>query len=159
MSMDMEQYGVERANPFQFKSQGAVLSEINLTPLVDVVFVLLIIFMVTAPLLTEGVDVELPKTREVSELPQDEQTIVVSLKDDGTILIDTYTVTVGELAKRLERITEGSQASLFLRADARVAYGRVVEVMGEIKAAGIDRIGVVANRPEGATEGTAGAGS
>lgn len=130
---------------FDFKSKTPFLAEINLTPLVDVVFVLLIIFMVTAPLMTQGVEVDLPETRTVKELPSDDATIVLSVAKDGTIFLDEYEVEFDKLAARLEKLA-GTNKSLFLRADAEVAYGRVVEVMGEIKAAGIDRLGVVAEK-------------
>ena len=130
------------------KTGGGFLNEINVTPFVDVMLVLLIIFMVTAPLLTQGVEVDLPTTRTVKNLPQDSEHLVLSIKGDGTLFIDEYEVAIEELEDHLKRLVATQQKQLFLRADKEVAYGAVVEVMGEIKAAGIDRLGIVAEPPK-----------
>ncbi len=129
---------------FDYQSKRQYMAEINLTPLVDVVFVLLIIFMVSAPLMTQGVDVELPKTRMVKDLPMDASHIVLSVKKDGTIFLDEYKVPEDRLQEDLKRLVFTTGKSLFLRADKMTPYGEVVRVMGEIKAAGIEKIGVVA---------------
>jgi biopolymer transport protein TolR len=131
---------------FDFRSNRRILAEINLTPLVDVVFVLLIIFMVTAPLMTQGVDVDLPRTRTVKELPSTAEHVVLTVKKGGEIFIDEYAVPLDKLEAHLKRLVSAQKKSLFLRADAAVPYGRVVEVMGEIKAAGIDKMSVVAEQ-------------
>jgi biopolymer transport protein TolR len=104
--------------------------------------------MVTAPLMTQGVDVDLPTTRTVRNLPQDSEHLVLSVKKDGTIFLDEYQVSLGELEDHLKRLVAGQRKQLFLRADKAVAYGTVVQVMGEIKAAGIDKLGIVAEQPQ-----------
>ena len=128
------------------KTGGGFLNEINVTPFVDVMLVLLIIFMVTAPLMTQGVEVDLPTTRTVKNLPQDSEHLVLSIKKDGTIFLDEYQVGQDELAEHLKRLVSKQKKQLFLRADKEVAYGIVVRVMGEIKGAGIDRLGIVAEQ-------------
>ncbi len=126
------------------KTGGGFLNEINVTPFVDVMLVLLIIFMVTAPLMTQGVEVDLPATRTVKNLPRDAEHLVLTIKKDGSIFLDEYQVNEDELQDHLTRLVAAQKKQLFLRADEAVAYGTVVRVMGEIKAAGIDRLGIVA---------------
>ena len=128
------------------KTGGGFLNEINVTPFVDVMLVLLIIFMVTAPLMTQGVEVDLPTTRTVKNLPQDSEHLILSVKKDGTLFLDEYQVGLDELEDHLKRLVATQKKQLFLRADKEVAYGTVVQVMGEIKAAGIDRLGIVAEQ-------------
>jgi biopolymer transport protein TolR len=129
---------------FASKGRNGLLSEINVTPFVDVMLVLLVIFMVTAPLMTQGLEVDLPTTRTVATLPKGKDHMVLTVTRDGAVFLDEYQVPEGELEGHLKRLVADENKSLFLRADREVAYGRVVEVMGEIKAAGIDRLGVVA---------------
>ncbi|MFW5486948.1 MAG: ExbD/TolR family protein [Desulfovibrio sp.] len=129
---------------FDYQSKREYMADINLTPLVDVVFVLLIIFMVTAPLMTQGVDVELPQTRTVKNLPMDTSHVVLSVKKDGSVFLDEYEVPQDRLEQDLKRLVTTAGKSLYLRADKQTPYGEVVRVMGEIKAAGIEKIGVVA---------------
>ncbi|MBG0789624.1 MAG: protein TolR [Desulfovibrionaceae bacterium] len=128
------------------KTGGGFLNEINVTPFVDVMLVLLIIFMVTAPLMTQGVEVDLPATRTVKSLPQDAEHLVLTVKKDGTLFLDEYQVGMDELEEHLKRLVATQKKQLFLRADKEVAYGAVVRVMGEIKGAGIDRLGIVAEQ-------------
>jgi biopolymer transport protein TolR len=123
---------------------GGLMAEINVTPFVDVVLVLLVIFMVTAPLMTQGLEVDLPKTRTVKTLPQGKDHMVLTVRKDGSMFLDEYAVNEEDLAGHLERLVKTQNKFLYLRADKDVAYGRVVQVMGEIKKAGIDRLGVVA---------------
>ena len=108
--------------------------------------VLLIIFMVTAPLMTQGVEVNLPTTKTVKNLPQDSEHLVLSIKKDGTLFLDEYQVGHDELEEHLKRLVAKQKKQLFLRADKEVAYGIVVQIMGEIKSAGIDRLGIVAEQ-------------
>ncbi len=129
-------------------SQGGLISEINVTPFVDVMLVLLIIFMVTAPMLTQGIDLDLPQTRTVRNLPQDADHMVLSIRRDGSIYLDKYEVKAEELEGQLKRLVADQKKQLFLRADREVSYGQVVQVMGEIKHAGIDRMAVVAEEPQ-----------
>ncbi len=128
------------------KTGGGFLNEINVTPFVDVMLVLLIIFMVTAPLMTQGVEVDLPTTRTVKNLPQDSEHLVLSIKKNGQIFIDEYQVGLEELEGHLRQLVAKQKKQLFLSADKEVPYGTVVQVMGEIKSAGIDRLGIVAEQ-------------
>ncbi len=124
------------------------VSEINVTPFVDVMLVLLIIFMVTAPLMTQGLEVELPQTRTVDVLPTDSEHLVLTVRRDGSMYLDEYAVTFENMEGHLQRLVKEQRKQLFLRADREVAYGVVVEVMGHIKAAGIEHLGVVAEQPD-----------
>jgi biopolymer transport protein TolR len=128
----------------RFSERNGFLAEINVTPFVDVMLVLLIIFMVTAPLLTQGVEVQLPETRTVRSLPSDSDHLVLSVDKDKSIFIDRYKVDMGSLESQLRRLAADQHKQLFLRADKQVPYGFVVKVMGEVKAAGIDNLAVVA---------------
>ncbi len=130
----------------QLGKKGQFVSEINITPFVDVMLVLLIIFMVTAPMMQEGIDIELPQTKQVQTLPTDTQNLVISIRSDGVIYIDTYKVTFEEFAKTLAALVEDVKKPVYLQADKSVAFELVVQVMGEIKSAGIDNIGIVALR-------------
>jgi biopolymer transport protein TolR len=117
-----------------------VMSEINVTPFVDVMLVLLIIFMVTAPLLQQGIDVNLPKAKG-KDMPPEER-IALVVKRDQKIYMNDTPVTVGEMRRKLESISK-MNPNVFLKADKDVPYGLVVEVMGEIKEAGIEKLGMV----------------
>jgi|SRR5208282_3000942 len=117
-----------------------VLSEINITPFVDVMLVLLVIFMVTAPLLQQGVDVNLPKAKG-KELPPEERISLVIKKDRSVFMNDTP-VTITEMRRKLEAISK-MNPNVFLKADKDVPYGLVVEVMGEVKEAGIEKLGMI----------------
>jgi len=128
--------------------QGGFLAEINVTPFVDVMLVLLIIFMVTAPLMVQGLEVDLPETKTVASLPKGKDHMVMTIKKDGTFFLDEYAVTLKELPGHLERLVKAENKSLYLRADKEVPYGTVVRVMDEIKTAGIDRIGIMAEPEE-----------
>jgi biopolymer transport protein TolR len=119
------------------------LSEINVTPFVDVMLVLLIVFMVTAPLLTVGVPVDLPKTR-AQALGQDREPLSVTVKRDGKVYIQNTPVAEDELAAKLTAIAaNGYDQRIFVRGDRAVDYGRVMAVMGLLSAAGFTHIGLV----------------
>ncbi len=124
-------------------SRGMV-SEINVTPLVDVMLVLLIIFMVTAPMMTQGVDVKLPQS-SAPAIPSDDERLVVTITQDQKIYINDNLVESGELESKLAAITRNrlDRKGVFLRADEKIPYGYVMEVMGLIREAGIDQIGMV----------------
>ena len=126
------------------KGPRGYMAEINVTPFVDVMLVLLIIFMVTAPMLTQGVDVDLPRTRSVRTLPAGSDHLVLSVKKDGSIYLDEYNVNFEDLRQYLQNLVVGQHKQLYLRADKDVAYGIVVKVMGEIKSVGIEKLGIVA---------------
>jgi biopolymer transport protein TolR len=117
-----------------------VLSEINVTPFVDVMLVLLVIFMVTAPLLQQGIDVNLPKAKG-KDLPPEER-ITLAIKKDGAIYMNDNPVSITGMRQKLEAISK-LNPNVYLKADKGVPYGLVVEVIGEIKDAGIERLGIV----------------
>jgi biopolymer transport protein TolR len=120
------------------------MSEINVTPFVDVMLVLLIIFMVAAPLLTVGVPVELPKTAAQALPTEQEEPLTITLTSDGRLLIQTTEVAEAELIPRLRAIAaERADDKLFLRADGAIPYARVAEVMGALNAGGFRSIGLV----------------
>jgi biopolymer transport protein TolR len=126
------------------RGKRAPMAEINVTPLVDVMLVLLIIFMVTAPMLTAGVPVELPESR-ANALPQEQQNLTVSIGDDGTIYLNEDALAPGELADRLAAVPRtGDEApDVVLRADRSLDYGLVMSVMGELNRAGFSSISLV----------------
>jgi biopolymer transport protein TolR len=126
------------------KGPRGYMAEINVTPFVDVMLVLLIIFMVTAPMLTQGVDVDLPKTRSVRTLPAGSDHLVLTVKKDGGLFLDEYNVPFEDLRQHLTNLVVSQRKQLYLRADKDVAYGVVVKVMGEIKSVGIEKLGIVA---------------
>ncbi|MBA4358361.1 MAG: protein TolR [Desulfovibrio sp.] len=126
------------------KGPRGYMAEINVTPFVDVMLVLLIIFMVTAPMLTQGVDVDLPKARSVRTLPAGSDHLVLTVKKDGGLFLDEYNVPFEDLRQHLTNLVVSQRKQLYLRADKDVAYGVVVKVMGEIKSVGIEKLGIVA---------------
>lgn len=126
------------------------LSEINVVPMVDVVLVLLVIFMVTAPLLYRGLDIDLPRTSTNTIAP--EERVVLTVNKRREIYLDKDAVSMKNLRAALERIKIRSpQVSLYLRADRQVPYGVVVAVMDTVKRAGIERLGMV-TEPAAQTE-------
>ena len=123
------------------------VSQINVTPFVDVMLVLLIIFMVTAPLMTQGLDVTLPTTQAVDTLPTDSDSVTLTIKGDETIWLDKYQVdTLENLTSMLEENVIKPGKTLFIQADKDVNYGVVVDMMGRIKMAGIEKVGLVADK-------------
>ena len=119
------------------------MAEINVTPFVDVMLVLLIVFMVTAPLLTVGVPVDLPKTR-AKALGQDREPLSVTIAKDGRIYLQKMVVQPDELVPKLTAIAQGGyDQRIFVRGDTTVNYGRVMIVMGMLSAAGFTHIGLV----------------
>jgi biopolymer transport protein TolR len=130
----------------------APMAEINVTPLVDVMLVLLIIFMVTAPLLTAGVPIDLPESRAKS-LDQEPRQVTVAIKGDGQIYLDNVELAPGTLPARLAalpRDAQGKPPLVVLRADRGLDYGLVMGVMGELNRAGISQISLVTNSSAGA---------
>ena len=126
------------------RRRAAVMAEINVTPMVDVMLVLLIIFMVAAPLLTVGVPLELPKTQAKSVPTQQEEPLTVSVQADGTISLQNTPVAEAELLPKLAAIAaERDDDKLFLRADGSIPYERVVQVMGALNAGGFNNIVLV----------------
>ena len=126
-------------------SRRAPMAEINVTPFVDVMLVLLIIFMVTAPLLNSGVPVDLPESR-ANALPQDQEQITVSIITNGTIYLDDELLAPGTFAAALENLSaSGERPEVTLRADQTLDYGLVMGVMGELNRAGFNSISLVTN--------------
>ncbi len=122
---------------------NGLLSEINITPFVDVMLVLLIIFMVTAPMMVQGVNVILPESSS-GPLSSEDNHLVVSIDKDGKIYINDLNVTSDFLGEKLNKILENRTGKeVFLRADKRVSYGVVVRVMSEIKEAGVEKLGML----------------
>jgi Biopolymer transport protein len=127
------------------------LAEINVTPLVDVVLVLLIIFMVTAPMLSMGIDVNLPRVKSKS-VDVTEEKLVLTITEAREIFLNKTKMQLGELNFKLEAIFSNRiDREVFLRADRNVPYGFVVEVMSEVRKAGVDKLGMITEPPpEGA---------
>lgn len=131
------------AGGVQKKGRGRAMSEINVTPFVDVMLVLLIIFMVTAPLLTVGVEVDLPETTANPIVGQDEP-LAISITAAGEIFLQDTQVSMADLVPTLERISERNyEARIFVRADQTVDYGTVMQAMGRMNRAGYTRIALV----------------
>lgn len=125
-------------------SRAQPMAEINVTPFVDVMLVLLIIFMVAAPLLTVGVPVELPRTAAGALPTDEEEPLTVTITAEGSIQIQTTETVPNELISRLRAIAaERASDRVFLRADGAVSYARVMEVMGALNAGGFSNIGLV----------------
>ena len=126
----------------------APMSEINVTPMVDVMLVLLIIFMVTAPLLTVGVPIELPKS-EAKQLEGDKEPLAISVDTEGKIFLQETELQIDEIVPKLTAIAKnGYEERIFVRGDRRVNYGVVMRVMGTISAAGFRRIALVSDLEE-----------
>jgi biopolymer transport protein TolR len=124
------------------------MSDINVTPFVDVMLVLLIVFMVTAPLLTVGVPVDLPKTK-AQVISDPVEPLVVSVKSDGGIYIQDTRVDVDTLVPKLRAITANKpDTQIYLRGDKRLPYGTVMHVMGRINSAGFKRVSLIAEMPK-----------
>jgi biopolymer transport protein TolR len=129
-------------------SKKSFVSEMNVVPFVDVMLVLLIIFMVSAPFMAEGLYVNLPTTETVETLPAESESLVLSILADGTMFLGQTEVTFENLDRVLAQTITKQQRQLFLQADRTVPYGLVVQVMGHAKAAGISSLGIVAERPD-----------
>jgi biopolymer transport protein TolR len=131
----------------QFRGRYRPLSEINVTPLVDVMLVLLIIFMVTAPLMTSGVSVDLPKT-DAKPLNTDSQPLTVTINAAGKIFLQDQEVELPELVTKLQAIAQNNQERrIFVRGDKDLAYGRIMEVMGTITQGGFTKVALLAEQP------------
>ncbi len=134
--------------------KGRVMGEINVVPLVDVMLVLLIIFMVTAPMMMQGLEVKLPET-DSGTLKQSDELLVLSVTKEGAVYLDEFRVETAGLADKIKNITDRKpQTRVYLRADRDVPYGVVVQVLSETRKAGVANLGMV-TEPErvGAPEG------
>jgi biopolymer transport protein TolR len=134
------------------RRRRSVMSEINVTPMVDVMLVLLIIFMVSAPLLTVGVPIDLPQSQAKS-LDQDKEPLTLQLNAEGKVFLQTTEIGVDELVAKLKAISEaqggGFETRIYVRGDRRVDYGTVMKVMGRISAAGFHRVALVTEVEQG----------
>ena len=120
-----------------------LVADINVTPLVDVMLVLLIIFMVTAPMMTQGLNVDLPETT-ANSLRQKEEPVMVSIDKEGKIMLGKIEYTQALLREQLAKIDEkGKEEPIFLKADKAVPYGLVASIMADIKAAGLNKLGMI----------------
>ena len=129
----------------------APLAEINVTPMVDVMLVLLIIFMVSAPLLTVGVPLDLPQTKAKS-VTMDKEPLTVSVNGQGQVYLQNTEITLEELVTKLKAITDargGAEERIFVRGDQALAYGAVLKVMAQITAAGYHRVALVSEFEQG----------
>lgn len=134
-------------------NSGQMMSDINVTPLVDVMLVLLIIFMVTAPMMMQGVDVSLPEAT-AEPLESEKEHLIVTIDTKNQVFINDFQVTVDGLREKLEKILEGrSDREVFLKADKDISYGTVVQVMAAIKGAGVEKLGMVTEPSEFEKEG------
>jgi len=125
------------------------VSDINVTPLVDVILVLLIIFMVTAPMLQMGIDVNLPRVKARS-VNVGEEKIVLTINGKKEIYLNEYKTSMGDLSPKLESIFKNRlDKEVYMRADKEVPYGFVVQVMAEVRKAGIDKLGMITEPPQG----------
>ena len=128
-----------------------VMAEINVTPMVDVMLVLLIIFMVSAPLLTVGVPIDLPQTRAKS-LDQDKEPLTISVNTKGEVYLQNSEIKMDELVAKLQAITQargGNDERIYVRGDKKVDYGTVMRVMGRLSAAGFRRVALVTEVEQG----------
>ena len=124
-------------------SSDRLMSDINVTPFVDVMLVLLIIFMVTAPMMMQGVDVVLPETNSEQLIPQKEH-LIITINKQNQVYINDYQVELDFLQEKLRKIFESLEdREVYLRADKDISYGVVVRVMSEIKGAGVEKLGMV----------------
>jgi biopolymer transport protein TolR len=137
----------ERATGAGRQRRWRPMAEINVTPFVDVMLVLLVVFMVTAPLLTVGVEVDLPES-EASHLPGDDEPLTVTIDADGALFLQELEIGLDELVPKLRAIAaERPEMRIFVRGDKAIDYGRVMQVMGTINAAGFTKVGLVTELP------------
>jgi len=129
-----------------------VMSEINVTPMVDVMLVLLIIFMVSAPLLTVGVPIDLPQSQARS-LEQDKEPLTVSVTEKGQIFLQNSEIAATDLIPKMKAVAEargGTEARVYVRGDKKVDYGTMMKVMGQLSSAGFHRVALVTEFEQGA---------
>jgi biopolymer transport protein TolR len=135
--------GYSRRNSRRRSSSAGVISEINVTPLVDVMLVLLIVFMVAAPLMTVGVPVELPKT-DAQPMNSSAEPLYVTVQADKTVYLQETQIELADLVAKLQSLAKGgTEEQIMVRADTTVDYGAVMEVMGVLNAAGFKKIGLL----------------
>lgn len=128
-----------------------VMSEINVTPMVDVMLVLLIVFMVSAPLLTVGVPIDLPQSQAKS-LDQDKEPLTLSINDKGQVFLQNAEISVEDMVPKLQAVAQargGREARVYVRGDRKVDYGTMMKVMGRLSSAGFHRVALVTEFEQG----------
>ena len=134
--------------------QGGVKSDINVTPLVDVMLVLLIIMMIVAPMLQKGVNVRLPEAANSSEKPETQDQTVLGIQADRSIYVNSTLVSMGDLRRKMEEALEPkTQRIVFIKADIDAPYGTVMEAMDELRASGIEDMGLITENKKVAAAG------
>ena len=148
MDASSDRGGPGAGRPFNRRRRAyRSMSEINVTPLVDVMLVLLVVFMITAPLLTVGVPVDLPKTQASRFVGQDEP-LVISVNAEGKLFLQETEIELDRLLPRLTAITGNRpDVRIFVRGDRTIAYGRVMEVMGTVSSAGFSHVALITELP------------
>jgi len=147
MAMSMDNAGGGRRR----RNRKSVMAEINVTPMVDVMLVLLIIFMVSAPLLTVGVPLDLPQT-QAKGLDQDKEPLAVSVDEHGKVFLQDSEIAIDDLVAKLKAVTDargGMDERIYVRGDRKVDYGAVMKVMGRLSAAGFRRVALVTEVEQG----------
>jgi biopolymer transport protein TolR len=143
MGMQMNASGRRRG-----RRKRRPMGEINVTPFVDVMLVLLIVFMVTAPLLTVGVPVDLPETK-ASQISDDQAPLLISIQSDGKIALQNRVIEADELIPRLEAVARAKpETRIFVRGDKNVSYGEVMGLMGLVQESGFSRVALITKLPE-----------
>ena len=143
MGMALGQGSARGSRRHHIRRRHGLMTEINVTPMVDVMLVLLIIFMVTAPLLTVGVPIELPETK-AKAMESDKEPLTISVDPTGKVFLQDTEISLDELVPKLQAISNNDlEARVFVRGDRDINYGTVMKVMGTINAAGYKRIGLV----------------
>lgn len=150
MASTLQRSGSQLGN----RNRRRPMSEINVTPMVDVMLVLLVIFMVTAPLLTVGVTVDLPKTKAAA-IPGQDEPLAVSVDAEGQIFLQDTKLDLDALVPRLLAITNNNpDVRIFVRGDKAIHYGRVMEVMGTVNAAGFRKVALITERMKTVKKGS-----
>ena len=135
-------------NYSKYRGRKKFLSDINVTPFVDVMLVLLIVFMITAPMLTVGVQVDLPQTK-ANQLNSDADPLIITMNKDREIFIQDTVVSTEDLIPRLKAISKvNSKTRIFVRGDNLLQYGEVIGIMGKIQSAGYEKVALVAKLPD-----------
>lgn len=149
--MGMSAAGASGGGRRRGRRRAAVMAEINVTPMVDVMLVLLIIFMVAAPMLTVGVPIDLPQT-QAKTLDIDKEPLMLSVKVDGKVFLNETEIQMEDLVAKLKAVTEargGMEERIFVRGDRSVNYGTVMKVMGQLSGAGFKRVALVTEADQG----------
>jgi biopolymer transport protein TolR len=149
--MGMSAAGASGGGRRRGRRRAAVMAEINVTPMVDVMLVLLIIFMVAAPMLTVGVPIDLPQT-QAKTLDIDKEPLMLSVKVDGKVFLNETEIKMDDLVAKLKAVTEaraGMEERIFVRGDRSVNYGTVMKVMGQLSGAGFKRVALVTEVDQG----------